>query len=32
MEDLILNDIAEEVMTELEKETVYEECIFEGEE
>lgn len=28
MEDLIINDINEEFMTELEKETVYEECLF----
>lgn len=27
-EDLILNDIDEEAMTELEKETVYEECLY----
>lgn len=26
---LILNDIAEEYMTDLEKETVYEECVYE---
>lgn len=29
MEDLILYDIDEEYMTDLEKETVYDECLFE---
>ncbi len=29
MEDIILYDIVEEAMTELEKETVYDECMFE---
>lgn len=28
-EDLILNDINEEYMTDLEKETIYNECIYE---
>lgn len=28
MEDLILNDINEEVMSDLEKEFIYEECLF----
>lgn len=29
MEDLLLNDIDPEYMTELEKETIYNECLFE---
>lgn len=29
LEDLILNDINEEYMTDLEKEIVYNECLFE---
>lgn len=28
MEDLIINDISEDLMTDLERETVYEECFF----
>lgn len=30
-EDLVLYDISEEIMTDLEKETRYDECIFGGE-
>lgn len=29
MDDLILNDINEELLTELEKEIIYNECLFE---
>lgn len=31
MEDLLLYDIPEEYMTELEKETIREECLYRGE-